>query len=62
MQKTEKSFSMLYDQYSGALYGVILRIVMNKEIAEDLLQEAFIKIWRNSHLYDTSRGSHIPGC
>jgi len=56
-QKTEKSFSMLYDQYAGALFSVILRIVMNKEIAEDLLQEAFIKIWKNSHLYDESKGT-----
>ena len=56
-QKTEKSFSLLYDQYAGALFSIILRMVMNKEIAEDLLQEAFIKIWKNSHLYDESKGT-----
>ncbi len=37
----------LYDKYSGALFGVILRMCRDKTQAEDLLQETFIKIWNN---------------
>jgi RNA polymerase sigma factor (sigma-70 family) len=46
----------LYDMYSGALFGVISRIVTPTELAEDLLQETFIKIWNSGHSYDSSKG------
>jgi len=46
----------LYDMYSGALLGVISRIVLQPEIAEDLLQETFIKIWNSGDNYDSSKG------
>ena len=46
----------LYDMYSGALLGVISRIVPQVEIAEDLLQETFIKIWNSAGSYDNSKG------
>lgn len=55
-QKNERAFSVLYDNYSAALYGVILRIVMTEEIAEDVLQEAFVKIWNNFSGYDNTKG------
>ncbi|RYG21968.1 MAG: sigma-70 family RNA polymerase sigma factor [Chitinophagaceae bacterium] len=46
----------LYDMYSSALLGVISRIVINTEVAEDLLQETFIKIWNSASSYDASKG------
>jgi RNA polymerase sigma factor (sigma-70 family) len=46
----------LYDMYSGALLGVILRITQHTELAEDLLQETFVKIWHASDKYDASKG------
>ncbi|WP_348621835.1 RNA polymerase sigma factor [Pedobacter lusitanus] len=46
----------LYDMYSGALLGVISRIVQHSEIAEDLLQDTFIKIWHSADSYDSSKG------
>ncbi|WP_316813068.1 RNA polymerase sigma factor [Pedobacter heparinus] len=46
----------LYDMYSGALLGVISRIVIQTEVAEDLLQEAFIKIWNSADGYDPAKG------
>lgn len=48
--------SMLYDNYSSALFGIILRIIEEQEIAEDLLQEVFVKIWKNIQSYDKSKG------
>jgi RNA polymerase sigma factor (sigma-70 family) len=46
----------LYDHYSGALLGVILRIVKNDEIAEEVMQDVFLKIWNRFETYDTSKG------
>lgn len=46
----------LYDMYSAALLGVIFRIVQHSEIAEDLLQDTFIKIWHSAESYDSSKG------
>ena len=48
--------SLLYDKYSGALYGVILRVVHSREIAEEVLQDTFTKAWRNIDSYDTGKG------
>lgn len=42
--------------YSGSLLGVISRIVQHTEIAEDLLQDTFIKIWNSTEYYDSSKG------
>lgn len=51
-----KAMEILYDDYSPALYGVILRIVGSEETAEDVLQDAFVKIWKKSASYDASKG------
>lgn len=54
--KDEKAFNYLYDNYSGALYGVILKVLNQEEVANDLLQEVFVKIWKNIDQYDSSKG------
>lgn len=54
--RNQHAFSYLYDNYSGALNGVIYRLVEDKELAEDILQEAFIKIWNNFSNYDATKG------
>jgi len=46
----------LYEAYSGALYGVVLRIVQSPELAQQVLQDTFLKAWRNGTSYDTSKG------
>jgi RNA polymerase sigma-70 factor (ECF subfamily) len=46
----------LYDKYSGALYGVILRMCRNRELSEDILQEVFLTIWKKIDKYDASKG------
>ncbi|CAL1520017.1 sigma-70 family RNA polymerase sigma factor [Chitinophaga sp. MM2321] len=54
--RDEKVFSYLYDHYSPALYGVALKIVTDEPSAGDVLQEVFIKIWRNIDRYEASKG------
>lgn len=53
--KNESGMSQLYDRYSGPLYGVILRIVGDAEIAQDALQDTFIKVWKNFDKYDDQK-------
>ena len=55
-QRDEHAFNYLYDHYSGSLYSVIISIVPEKELANDLLQEVFVKIWRQIGTYDTAKG------
>lgn len=47
---------VLYNMYSGALFGVISRTIQQTVVAEDLLQETFIKIWNAADSYDSSKG------
>ncbi|AUD06825.1 RNA polymerase subunit sigma-70 [Spirosoma pollinicola] len=49
-------FSRLYTAYAPALYGVLLRLIKDPARAEDLLQDAFIKIWLNRQHYDPAQG------
>jgi len=50
-------FALLYDAYSSVLYGIILKVVHDEEQANDVLQDAFIKIWDKRLTYDSSKGS-----
>ncbi|MEA5426880.1 RNA polymerase sigma factor [Arcicella lustrica] len=55
--KDERGFSILYDNYSSALYGVILKIVRSEEVAADVMQDSFVKIWRNIEGYNRTKGT-----
>jgi len=55
-KKDRQVFSYLYDNYSGVLYGIILKVVIKPEEANDLLQDVFVKIWKNINGYDSSKG------
>ncbi len=55
-QRNEKAFGYLYDNYSGALYGIVNSIVTDKDIANDVLQNVFVNIWRKIESYDASKG------
>ncbi len=49
--RDEVAFKALYDQTSSKLYGLAMRVVGNREWAEDVLQEAFLHIWRAASDY-----------
>jgi RNA polymerase sigma factor (sigma-70 family) len=55
--KSEEAFTVLYDDYSAALFGIAFKIVNNKTIAEDLLQDVFVKIWTHIDMYDADKGT-----
>lgn len=51
-----KAVAILYDNYYAALYGIIKRIVRFDEVAEDVLQDTFVKVWRSIARFDASKG------
>jgi len=54
--RNDRAFNYLYENYSGALYGIINSIVSEKETANDVLQDVFINIWRKIESYDPTKG------
>ncbi len=46
----------LYQKYSGALYGVILRMCREEILAQEILQDTYLKVWKQIHTYDPSKG------
>jgi RNA polymerase sigma-70 factor, ECF subfamily len=57
LAKNEKGFHILYDKYCGALYGVIIKLVKRTDVADDLLQDTFVKIWKYIQSFDNSKGT-----
>jgi len=55
-ERDNRAFGYLYDHYSGALYSIVLQIVQKQDLAEDVLQEVFINIWRRIESYDPLKG------
>lgn len=55
-QRDEKAFGYLYDNYSGALFGIVNGIVTDKETASDVLQNVFVNIWKKIDSYDSTKG------
>jgi RNA polymerase sigma-70 factor (ECF subfamily) len=55
--EVEAALSALYDRYARTVYGVGLKILGNRSLAEDLVQEVFLKVWRSAGTFDSSRGS-----
>jgi RNA polymerase sigma-70 factor (ECF subfamily) len=54
-----KAFAQLYDRASGKLYAVVRSILRRPELAEEALQEAFVKIWQKARLYQPGAAKPI---
>lgn len=54
-QSDQYAFRELYDRYSGKLYGNIQRMTKSSDVADDILQVVFVKIWENRFIIDTDR-------
>ncbi len=53
----QQAFATLYDNYSASLYGVVCQIVKSDAIAEDVMQDAFVNIWKKFQTFDPTKGS-----
>ena len=56
-ERDTNSFQILYDRYHLYIFNYILRYTGSREIAEDLLQETFTRIWFAAHTFDQKRGN-----
>jgi RNA polymerase sigma-70 factor (ECF subfamily) len=58
-KRDERALETLYDKYGDYVYSVCLRMVGDVQLAEDLTQEVFLRLWRRPDLYDVSRGRFV---
>lgn len=52
--------SALYDQYGRLAYSLIYRVVRDAAVAEDLVQETFLRVWNRAMSFDPERGALGP--
>ena len=55
-ERDQRAITLLYEYYSPALYNIILQLVRTEAIAEEVLQDAFLKIWEKVEQYDPKKG------
>ncbi len=55
----EAAFARLYDATAARLFGLVLRTVRDRAQAEEVTQDAYLDIWRNSSRFDPDRGSAL---
>lgn len=53
--RQRQAFNYLYDNYSAALLGIVMRVLRDRGASEDALQEIFVKIWNNIEKYDSAK-------
>jgi RNA polymerase sigma-70 factor (ECF subfamily) len=56
-RRDRAALGILYDRYATMLFGLVNRIVRSDDVAEDLLQETFLKAWRSFDTFDPAKGS-----
>lgn len=50
-----QALAELYDAYAGMVYGVVLKMIRNDEIAQEIVQDVFLRVWKNIDTYDPTR-------
>ncbi|MEZ4502867.1 MAG: sigma-70 family RNA polymerase sigma factor [Dehalococcoidia bacterium] len=53
------SLEALYDRYSGLVFSVSLRILLDRQLAEDVTQEVFLRLWRRPWAFQPDRGRFL---
>ena len=53
----QSAIGQLYDRFSGQMYGLAMRITQDATLAQDVVQESFVGIWRNAARFDATRAS-----
>lgn len=56
LQKDKKALESLYDRYEKLLFSFAYKMTGEKELAEEVVQEVFIKLWTQKGTYDTAKG------
>jgi RNA polymerase sigma-70 factor (ECF subfamily) len=56
-QGEEHALLLLYDRHSQLVYSIIIRVLRDEGVAEEIMQDIFLQLWRQTKLYDPSRGT-----
>lgn len=59
-ERDPEAMAELYDRYGRIVFAVIVRIVRDRAIAEDLVQESFLRVWNRVAAFDAARGTLGP--
>jgi RNA polymerase sigma-70 factor (ECF subfamily) len=59
-RRDPQALAELYDRYGRIAYSLILRVVRDAGIAEDLVQETFLRVWNRVHGFDAEKGAIGP--
>jgi RNA polymerase sigma-70 factor (ECF subfamily) len=59
-RRDPQALAELYDRYGKLAYSLVLRVVRDNAIAEDLVQETFLRVWNRVHSVDPDKGSIGP--
>ena len=54
-QNDKRVIAIIYDNYAPSLYGVVLKNVQTEEIAQDVVQDPFVKFWKKGTTYDATK-------
>ena len=55
-KRDKRAISLLYANYSPVIYGIIRKMIPHDEMADDIMQDVFVKIWENADKYDARKG------
>ncbi|MFT5580972.1 MAG: RNA polymerase sigma-70 factor (ECF subfamily) [Psychromonas sp.] len=55
--REESAMSELYDRYANTFYGLAAKIVKSDEIAQDIVQDSFVKVWKKIDSYNSEKGT-----
>jgi RNA polymerase sigma-70 factor (ECF subfamily) len=58
-QGDERALAALYDRTSAQVNGIALRIVGDRDLAEEVTIDVYLQVWRSAQSYDPSRGSPL---
>ena len=58
-RRDRQAFAAMYAATSAKLFGIIVRILGRRDLAEEVLQEVYVKIWERAGDFDPSRASPI---
>lgn len=54
--KNQKGFALLYDNYAPTFFGLALKIVQSEDLAKDVIQDSFVKVWKKIDTYTEDKG------